>query len=341
MGRKKSKNINDFDKSNIKYYYGIPNYNTGYSTGKGSPIEAFEYAFKIGLNFMFITDHNSYLSEEVNLKDSKYSKFQASKIYAARMRKKNSDFIPLVGFKSSTNSYGDINIIHSNNFFTSTITDFKIFTLWMLNNIDAFISINIPNRNVKLIPYNEVLNKLITSAEVSHKDSNNKLIRGDKYYFSLLDSGWQLGTISKETNHIFPFGDSENLTACICNNLSTADIISAFRERRTYSTESRYLKFHFTINDGFMGEEIFISSNKLRFMIFAEDIKYKIKEIQIISNHGKIIRNIENINLNSIKYLYEHKKDNNETWYVIKIIQDDNRIACSSPIFISENSLIN
>lgn len=341
MGRKKIKDIDSFDKANIRYYYGIPNYNTENSTIKGSPLEAYEYAYKIGLNFMFITDHNSYLSEEVSLKENKYSRFQGGKIYAARMRKKYSDFIPLIGFKSNTNLYGDINIINTNNFFTSTVRDFKVLTLWMLNNIDAFILINHPNRNIKTLPYNEVLNKIITSVEVNNENLDNKIIRHDKYYFSLLDSGWMLGAINGQNNYIFNFGDSEKLTVCICNSLSTSNIISSFRERRTYSTESRYLRFYFTINDGFMGEEIFVSSHKLRFMIFAEDLKYKIRELQIISNNGKTIRIIENINLNSIKYLYEHKKENNETWYIIKIIEDDNKVAFSSPIFIKEDNIVN
>lgn len=334
MGRKKSKDISTFDKSNIKYYYGIASYDTTYSVGNLSHMEAYEYAYKIGLNFMFITDHNSFLSEEVYIKESRYSKFQGSKIYAARIRKKYNDFIPLSGFKCSANLYGDMNIINSNNYFTNSVMDFKILALWMLNNTDSFITLTDQNKNINLLPYNEVLNKLITCVEVNNKDISNK--RQNKYYFSLLDSGWLLGAISKQSNNMLNFADNELLTACICNSLSTSNIISSFRDRRTYSTESRYLKFYFTINDFFMGEEIFISSPKLRFMIFAEDIKFKIKEIQIISNNGKIIRTIENINLNSIKYLYEHKKENNETWYIIKIIEDDNRIAFSSPIFIRE-----
>jgi len=73
LGRKKSKDINTFDKSNMKYYYGISSYDTTYSVGNLSHMEAYEYAYKIGLNFMFITDHNSFLSEEVYLKESKYS----------------------------------------------------------------------------------------------------------------------------------------------------------------------------------------------------------------------------------------------------------------------------
>ena len=59
-----------------------------------------------------------------------------------------------------------------------------------------------------------------------------------------------------------------------------------------------------------------------------------INEIQIITNKGNIINKISDLHLNHIKYLYSHERQENETWYVIKILQDNHRIAISSPIFI-------
>ena len=83
-----------------------------------------------------------------------------------------------------------------------------------------------------------------------------------------------------------------------------------------------------------MGDTLSIYSSKIKFSIFTEDIRYKIREIQIISNGGIIIKKIEDINLNSIKYIYEHQSLKSETWYVIKVLQDENKTAVSSPIFI-------
>ena len=37
--------------------------------------------------------------------------------------------------------------------------DFKILALWMLNNTDGFITLTDQNKNINLLPYNEVLNK--------------------------------------------------------------------------------------------------------------------------------------------------------------------------------------
>ncbi|GAA0084639.1 hypothetical protein UT300007_10780 [Clostridium sp. CTA-7] len=338
MGRKKHTSLKAFDQDNLKFYYGIPHCHTSFSTGRGSPSEAYEYGYKAGLNFMFITDHNSFLSDEISIKDDKYSKFQGTKVYASKTKKKYDEFLPLVGFECKTYLYGDLNIVNSSTFFTGVVKDLNLLTLWMLNNPDAFIAINHPHKNIKALPYSPILNKLITSIEVGNGNPASKYTRHEKYYFSLLDDGWKLGAINGQDNHKINFGDSENLTVYIGNELSSSEIIDAFRERRTYSTESRYLKLYFTINDYFMGEEISISSNKLRFMIFTEDIKYKIKEIQIITNKGYVIRTIENINLSSIKYMYEHKRENNETWYIIKIIEENDKIGFSSPIFINDST---
>lgn len=335
MGKKKYIELSDFDKENIKYYYGIPHCHTDFSTGKGTPIEIYESAYKSGLDFIFITDHNSYLSSEITLKDRKYSKFKVLKIYSNKIRKKYEDFLPLIGFEAKTNLYGDLNIINTNTFFTGVVKDFKVLTLWMLNNPNSFISINHPHKNILELKYNPILNKIITSIEVGN-GTENKYTRHDKYYFNLLDAGWQLGAINGQDNHKINFLENENLTVCICNSLSTNNIISAFRERRTYSTESKHLKLYFTINDAFMGEEMNLEEkSKLKFMIFAEDVKYKINSISILSNNGKVIKNIDSIGLNSIKYLYEHKREANECWYVIKVIQDNNKIAFTSPIFIN------
>ena len=58
--------------------------------------------------------------------------------------------------------------------------------------------------------------------------------------------------------------------------------------------------------------------------------------LEIIEHDLKIINYyLEDINLNNIKYIYEHENLLTETWYVIKVLQEDNKTAVSSPIFIN------
>jgi hypothetical protein len=321
-------------KKSLRYYYGIPHAHTGFSTGRGTPLEAYEYGKNNGLNFLTITDHNSFLTKEISMNNKQVSKWIATIYAKEKFSKKSDNFMPLVGFETRTTPYGDFNIINSNTFFTGTVKNLSTLTLWMINNPYSFITINHPHKNILSLSYNDVLNRLITSIEVGNGCFPNKYTRYEKYYYALLDKGWKLGAINGQDNHRINFGDSDNLTGILTTELNNENIIDAFRNRRTYSTESRNLKMYFTINNMLMGDIIRKDIKKLKFMIFAEDPKAKIDQIDIITNKGKTIKRIDGIHLNSIKYLYEHEKEADENWYLVKIYQEGNRIAISSPIFL-------
>jgi len=333
LGKKPSDKSNILDLNSIKYYYGIPHAHSGFSTGRGTPIEVFDYARHNGLNFLILTDHNNYLTKNVRVKGNELSKWDAANYLSTRYNKKHENFLSIIGFESKTNPFGDINIVNPSRFFTGTVNNFQLLILWMLNNPNAFISINHPHRQIEYLEYNPILNKIITSIEVGNGSYPNKYIRYEKYYYRLLDKGWKLGAINGQDNHRLNFGDDENLTCVISRELTPSSLVSAFRARHTFSTESRTLTLYFTINNIFMGACVSKDDAELEFSIFTQDSNYKISEIQIISNEASIIKKIDNLNLNRIKYLYKHYPKDNETWYVIKVILANGKIAISSPIF--------
>ncbi len=318
---------------NLKFYYGIPHAHCGFSTGRGTPTEAFDYARHNGLDFLILTDHNNYLIKSVRMNGNELSKWEALKYLRTKYRKKHDNFLPVIGFESKTSGFGDINIINSNRFFTGIVSNLKLLILWMFNNPNAFITLNHPHKNINYLEYSPLLNKLITSIEVGNGSAPNKYSRYDKYYYNLLDKGWQLGAINSQDNHRMNFGDDENLTCIISNELTLDSLITAFRSRHTYSTESKSLVMYFTINNAFMGETIPLNDNELEFYIFIQDNNYKIKEIDIISFSGTVIKKIPDLNLNRIKYIYRHKAETNEKWYVIKTILENGKVGISSPIF--------
>ncbi|SFC56426.1 histidinol phosphatase [Clostridium uliginosum] len=333
MDKKQAKIKRDFNFKSLKFYYGIPHAHCAFSTGRGTPTEAFDYARHNGLDFLILTDHNNYLTKTVRVNGSEITKWEALKYLRTRYRKKHDNFLPLIGFEGKTNILGDINIINSNRFFTGVVNNMQLLILWMFNNPNSFISINHPHKNIKYLEHNPMLNKVITSIEVGNGSSPNKYTRYDKYYYYLLDKGWKLGAINSQDNHRMNFGDDENLTCIISNELTTDSLITAFRSRHTYSTESKSLIMYFTINNCFMGEILPIDKDELQFSIFVEDPNYKIKEINIISFGGNTIKKISNLNLNRIKYIYNHNPKENEKWYIIKVVYFNDKVAISSPIF--------
>jgi hypothetical protein len=332
LGKKKSTDIK-INIDDLNFYYGIPHAHCAFSTGRGTPIEAFDYARHTGLDFLILTDHNNYLTKTVQIKGNELSKWDAAKQLATRYNKKHENFLALIGFESKTNPFGDINIVNSDKFFTGTVNNMQLLVLWMLNNPTAFISINHPHKVIEHLEYNPILNKLITSIEVGNGSSPNKYLRYEKYYYYLLDNSWKLGAVNGQDNHKLNFGDDENLTCIVTNELTSTSLVDAFRNRRTYSTESKTLSMYFTINNSLMGDIIPLDDDELQFSIFAHDPNHKISEIHIISIGGVIIKKISNLNLNKVKYLYNHEPLKNELWYIIKIKLDNNKIAMSSPVF--------
>lgn len=321
----------------LKYYYGVPHSHTEYSTGRKTPSDAFQYAHKNGLDFLVITDHNTFLSKKIAFKGKTLSKWNVSNYMAEKYEKKNDDFLPLIGFETKT-AFGDFNIINSNTYFTGILKNLNLLILWMINNPNSIVIINHPHKEITSLPYNELLNRLITSIEVGNGSPPHKYIRHDKYFYSLLDSGWKLGAVNGQDNHRVNFGDTENLTVLVTDVLNKKTFIDCYRSRSTFSTESKTLKMYFTINGSFMGEEISPpDDNKIKLMIFAEDLRYKIESIEIVTNNNNTVKKISDININSIKYLYEHEKVIKESWYLIRIHQEGSRLSISSPIFITQN----
>lgn len=333
MSKKKSYVTEKLAINDLKFYYGIPHSHTAFSTGQGTPIDAFEHARHNGLDFLVISDHNNYLIKKVRIKGSEFTKWDASKLISIKYNKKHENFLPVIGFESKTSSFGDMNIINPNNFFTGNVSNIQLLILWMLNNPNSFVTINHPHKQIQHLDYNPILNRIITSIEVGNGSYPNHYVRYEKYYYYMLDCGWKLGAINSQDNHRINFGDSENLTCFISSSLNYSSFINAFRKRRTYSTESRTLKMYFTINNYFMGDILSKNEEELTFNIYASDINRKIIEIHIISNGGKVIKRINDLTLNKIKYIYKHIPEANEKWYVIKIILENNKMAISSPIF--------
>ncbi|SHI97155.1 hypothetical protein SAMN02745163_01139 [Clostridium cavendishii DSM 21758] len=336
MGKKKRRpNPLGLDFNNLNFFYGIPHCHTILSTGRGTPYEALEYGKRQGLNFMIITDHNGYLYDNILDKETVITKWRFLIRSIEKFNKKNEDFVAIPGFETRSEPFGDLNILNPKTYFTGIVNNINSLLLWLIADGSAIVSINHPHKSIEKLPISPYLNEYLKTIEVGNGSPPHKYSRHDKYYYNLLDKGFKLGAINSEDNHRINFGESENLTGLIANNLDTISIIDAFKKHRTYATESRTLKLYFTINSVFMGESIDRNSfDELNFYVYAEDSKRIINTIQIISNGGKVIHEICDINLKKIKYMYQLKLNKFNSWYIIKVFLDDKKEALSSPIFI-------
>ncbi len=322
---------------NLKHYYGIPHCHTNYSTGKSSPTEAIEYSKKNKLDYIFITDHNNYLEDKTFYKNKVLSKWLSLKKIIKGSHKKNKEIIIIRGFEVTTVYGCDINLINSRSFFTGELSNYKSLLLWIIFAKESIGGFNHPNKKILSLSYSEELNNYLRYVEVGNGLYPNKYKRYDNIYFSLLDRGWKIGAINSQDNHKLNYGDSSNVTAVICSELDKKNIIKAYKDLRVFSTESKTFTLYYYINDYFMGSTLpYTEDMLLNFNIICEDKENKIYTLEIISNGGKIIKAIDNLELHRVRYIFSIPASVNNTYYVVRVYFDKKkeREALSSPIFV-------
>ncbi|WP_032121483.1 CehA/McbA family metallohydrolase [Clostridium amazonitimonense] len=334
MGKSKSKK--NSDKKKLEIMYGIPHCHTENSTGVGSVRDALKYSKNKNIDFIIITDHNNPLKDTRKHKDSSLSKWEYSMKQINKFNKKQSNFIGILGFEFTFKPYGHFNVFASDKFFTGYIQDVKKILLWSSVN-NPIIAINHPGKNVEKLPYDSTLNNYMCLIEVGNGLYPSKTYnRYEKRYYSLLDKGWMLGAINGQDNHKMNFGDSENLTAVLVHKKDKRNLLESLRKRHTYSTESKSLKVHFYINKSLMGDILYCNGEEpLNFSIYAEDEYNKIVKIQVITSKGSKIKDIDFPPQKQIKYFFSIPFNEDEKWYVIKIILNNGATALTSPIFIN------
>ena len=93
------------------------------------------------------------------------------------------------------------------------------------------------------------------------------------------------------------------------------------------------IKIDYSINNLPMGSTI-KNTSKLNFNISAidSDENDKINEIQVISNNGEIIKS-KTFNSNLAKLEFTLKSNKNKFYY-IKVIQNNDKISVTAPIWI-------
>lgn len=320
------------DIDSLNFYYGVSS-DCLTSFKKDEPFDILDKIKSLGLDYAIISRENKDLNLNLEYKNPSISIWNYLNKSIYRFNKKNENFLALLEFESLIPSLGKISILNTKSFFKGDVSDFKYFAIWFLQNKDCHISINTFDRPFKDFLYKDFLNEISPSFDINVRSDKKIYSSKEKSCFSLLDYGFKVGIIGQKNYKYPPYANFSKLTCAICPKLDSKNLISAFKNKHTFFTESKTLKLVFTINDSFMGSSISKNSD-LNFYIYLYDYKHKINKIEILSNGGEKIKESNNINLNKVQYIFKKDYCEKETWYIIKVFLDSNLTAISSPIFI-------
>ncbi len=329
------------------FYYGIPHSHTSYSDGVGTPTEAYEKAKSKGLDFLVITDHQGKLAKgnfnydrSISLFGETAPKWEMLKLEAESMNFRHNDFAALYGFELSTAFWGHINIINSDTIITKKPSSIDELYTWLCMEENILLSINHPHRSPKTLPFTHNLDNFVNLYEVGNGSTTRIYTRTEENYYKALDYGWHIAAINGQDNHSDDWGESNNVTAAICKELSKDSIINAIKLRRVYSTESKNLKLAVKGNGKWMGSVLNLKKGDvLDIHILAEDNISPIDKLQVITNEGKLVH--EKIFGQGYKCEWNLSIpiDDEYKWYVVKVIHADGKVGISSALFVQDISL--
>ena len=359
--------VNDLEKnkSSLEWYFnvGTPNYNhyyglihshTSNSDGHGSFEDAYYSAkFNAKLDFFAITEHSNMLDNDVNskLNDASNSKKWNNLTKVANDYNSNGKFLAIKGFEMTypyeniKNPIGHINIFNTPGFIStnnSLYSDLNNFYKAISKEDNIIAQFNHPCdtfgrfNNFK---YDIDADNVISLIEVGNgykKDINKNRLAFDEYQKSL-DLGWHLGPTSNQDNHITNWGvANEFRTVVLCTDLNEGAFYDSLKNMRVYATQDKNIKIDYTINDEIMGSTIKNASNLyFNISVIDNDIKDKIKKIDVISNNGKIIASKDfNSNLAKLEFKLNNLKN---SYYYVKVYQNNNKVSVTAPIWIEFN----
>ncbi|MHC4123918.1 MAG: CehA/McbA family metallohydrolase domain-containing protein [Planctomycetota bacterium] len=152
------------------------------------------------------------------------------------------------------------------------------------------------------------------------------------YVQDALAKGRKLGFIaSGDHNHM-----GTGLAALFVKDVSQEGIYEALKSRRCYGTTGDKIFMDFRINGRFMGEEI--TSGKPPVISAVVDSVEPLKNIVIFKNNNVIYELNENKLKNLKQYTidYTDKEFTNDSYYYLRVIQQNDEIGWASPIWVKK-----
>ncbi|MDO5011234.1 MAG: hypothetical protein Q4E31_10450 [Intestinibacter bartlettii] len=240
------------------------------------------------------------------------------------------NFISFNAYKFNINSSEDEISIYNNEekYNDKNISKLNIEKLYknLFYSGDFICSFNPKSNNINSFDYMKFSNygdSIMSLIDITNKSSNLDSPFYLDIYNQALDNGWHISPIS-----------TKFITKILSTDLNKDSLLNGLKNRRTYVTNNPKLNLEFTINNSHMGS-IIANPSKLNFNISAIDSPYKnkIKKIYIISNNNETIKNI-NCNSYLSKYEFTLKEFDKYSYYYLVIIQENNYITVSAPIWI-------
>ncbi|MFC0213433.1 S-layer homology domain-containing protein [Paenibacillus chartarius] len=336
----------DAGTTNYNYYFGIPHAHTAYSDGKGTPADAFQHAYNNNLDFLIVTDHSNWLDGDTYVSDRKEFEEKAGSEWANTKQmvqdfngQHAGEFLAMRGFEMTSSSWGHANVYNADKYVEAkqTVTDLGEFYEWLTNQENVVASFNHPNwpdNSFKDLSYVPEVDHIMSMIEVGNGAPPYSYARAESHFFKAMDNGWHVGANNAQDNHSTNWGDPDNLTAVIAEDLTYDSFMEALKNRRMYSTEARDTQLRVKANGYWMGSTLDVQEGtKLAFDVWVKDESNPIDKIELITNGGKVIATKASEGKTEDTWTPEVTTAAGANWYVVKVYHTDGKWTTASAIY--------
>ena len=324
---------------NWNVYYGHLHNHSTVSDGSGSLDQAYSYARDVaGLDFFSTGDHAEQISS---------SEWNNTK-NVANSYNQDGVFTTFYAFEWSSGSHGHVLVVNSDDYCSSSQSATNTFSelLTWLSSRETVAFFNHPGRESNAFNHfdgtvsdkfvgMELWNKTDDFSRYYYNDGFHSNDGGMGYFDEALLRGWKIGASGAEDNHGTNWGTRVPFRkAILANSLTRADLYTAMKERRFFSTLDKNIGLLFEMDSQPMGSTVNGGTNNI--VIQANDVDYEIVDRVELLKNGVVINtwypNTSEVNIT------DAVNSADGDYFYVRIRQTDGDEAISSPIFISGGS---
>lgn len=318
-------------------YFGNLHSHTEYSDGVETPETALEYANDF-IDFMAITDHAHYFSQELPNGKNKYDS-----IIEECKTLTTDTFLGIPGFEWTASGPGHINFYDVRTYTDRNIDPNLVSLYEWVNTNKPIGQFNHPISmfgnfdDCKYYPY---VDKYMNLFEIGNGNwyQNQTVSEEMLENFALaLNNGWHVGTTIGQDNHKANWGSAnDSRTAIYSKSLAAEDIYHSMKNMLTYGTEDKNLILKFWANDVPAGSIIYDPSSVKFNIELIETQDDKIETVYIYDKNG--IYDEIHVDSNEFKYNFEIEPESGYEFYYLIIKECDGERAVSTPIWLQSSN---
>ncbi|WP_197031461.1 Ig-like domain-containing protein [Bacillus sp. UNC438CL73TsuS30] len=353
------------------HYRGTTHNHTNIShDGAGTPEDALKAGKYHHYDWFAFSDHSHDIDPDLLGKDTVDHKgmqertggtqWQMTKDLAKEYTK-NGEYVVFPAFEMTSTTWGHSNIFGTDNFIDRNINgkqyqDLNQYYAWVMTYDDIVGQFNHPDMSANAFnnfkPYNKDVDRLFTMLEVGNGSGHYGYANAEAKFFSALDLGWHVAPTYGEDNHEGTWGQTNQRTVIVADDLSQDSLMRSMRNMRVYMEEDPNFTLDVLANGYYMGSTV--DSKTLKFDIKGSDpvaeahnstdysylpTSYKsddrIAKVELITSGGKVVDSIAPMT-KDFTWNPTYTVSSGQQWFVVKVTQADGERIYSAPIWSKE-----